>query len=301
MKIDKTTFAIALGTLLWFSCSETINQNPSIKEIFQFSISNNLNQALVKITNLESGQSNSLTLNCSSSSNGVYHSQKNAVGYITCGNTFNLLDIESATLLVSFSTPPNFSNFVINEANDILTGISTEVSTNNQQVVRLISINLNTGEIVKNTELVDFENLFSESSYYNPSNNSYNVMSNSRLNSISVDNGELIFSAPLNLSGNISAFNSSNNTYYILGYDQGREKSFISSVNASNGTIISQVDIATNSFGFSLGVALYSAQDNLFHVVNSQGQLISINVGSGEIANSKGLEENYSTLLLFEK
>jgi hypothetical protein len=306
--MKKTTLLFITCVLVWFSCSESNDENPSSNGIYLLSMSNNSNERHVKITNLESGKSISLDINCPIGYGYVYHSQKNAVGFITYGSdifggdTFNLLDIESGSLLTSFSLPPTlFTNFVVDEANDILIGTSAEIAPTNQKIQRLVSFDLNTGEIIKSLELVDYEGFYSASSFYNPSNNSFNVMSSSGLISINIDMGEMIFSTPLNIFGDIGAFNSSLNIYYILGVDQFWKNPSLTSVNALNGAIISQIDINTNNEGWLRAPALYSVQSNLLHVVNGKGQLISINVDSGEVTDSRELEENYLRLLLFEK
>jgi len=234
---------------------------------------------------LKSGDVNSTSIDCYVFSSTLFEPKTSGFGYVDCDSVFNLINPLSGEVINQYQLSGFLSQTVVDTIDNVLIGQYYE--NDSSYVVKL---DLENGTIISNN-VVDFKDgIFACTYFLDPKSQEYVLLrADTTLIFINTENGIINKSIKVESVLNNAIFD--NSTHRLIGvtYSQITDKNYIETLNIETGVSMSKVEIKER-FDYYGCVSGFDSETNCYILVNSQNEILFIDIESGEIKDSYQLD-----------
>ncbi len=301
--MKKTSGFIILIVLL-FSCTKKPEDIP-LKSYIISGIKTLKGSELVSIK-LDSGVINTTPIDCYVMGATVFDTRTNSYGFVGCDSVFRLIDPLTGIIKTSFRLPAYISQVVIDPDDNTLIGRFTKLQytddpdtaehkSQKEGVPILVNyitiIDLETGNILSQNQINIGNGIFACSYYYNRKEKQYVLLrSDNTLISINPFTGGIDKTVTIGKNlGNI-IFNPDNKTITGISFSPESGRNYIEIYNSETGIQIS-VNQIDQIDGYYPCISEYEPETNCFMIVNSNYEIMFIDVSTGKTVRSVKLND----------
>lgn len=279
----KSPFALILAAICLFSCKKEDNSSDTVKGLNLSGIKSGSSTEIINI-NLNSNQVNSTSINCYVLASTVFQSSTSAFGYVDCNQHFNLMNPVSGQNISTHSLPGPLGQVVIDEVNNILIGQYYEADSN-----QIVTLDLNNGSTLSKSPIhIGF---FTTCTYFYNSSKDYYALQriDSTLMYINPSTGTFMDSVKLEAPVNNGVYDDVNNRLIGITYSQTDGKNYLNTLDAETGKLIYSVE-ANFSGSYRTCVAEFDNQTNCYVLMNSNNEVLFLNIETGNVDDSYSLD-----------